>query len=89
MRNPTIFRGGPLSLAMTKTPISPPPESADGTAKREHQTTVKIEPKSVGFRFPRRLRHDSLAQSTITRRLLSLSRASRAETQRIIRGIRD
>jgi hypothetical protein len=37
-----------------------------GAAKLEHQAAIKIEPNNVGFRFTRRVRHDSLAQTTIS-----------------------
>jgi hypothetical protein len=37
----------------------------DGAAKLEHQAAVKIEPKSIRFRFTHRVRHDRLAQSRI------------------------
>ena len=39
----------------------------DGTAKLQHQAAVEIEPKSPSIRFTRRVRHDCLAQSTISR----------------------
>jgi hypothetical protein len=35
------------------------------TTKLEHQAAVKIEPKSIRFRFTRRVRHGCLARSRI------------------------
>jgi hypothetical protein len=38
----------------------------NGTAKLQHQAAIKIEPKGIGFRFTRWVRHRDLPQSQIS-----------------------
>jgi len=62
----TCHRGQPECVVEFAISKEPSIRCHHGAAKLEHQTAVKIEPNNVGFRFTRRVRHDNLAQSTIS-----------------------
>ena len=66
-RSPAHTRAIAILGGIMKVTAIPQDARGCGAAKLEHQAAVKIEPKSIRFRFTRRVRHDRLAQSRIRR----------------------